>query len=327
MPVKFQDYYHTLGVPRTATTEEIQRAYRQLARKYHPDVNKDKGAEDKFKQIGEAYEVLRDPDKRRRYDTLGSNWRAGQEFTPPPGWENVHFGFRPGAQGPEGFNVRQEGMGGSFSDFFNTLFGGGFEGFTSGRGSSGASIGIPGQDTEVRLPISLEEAYRGGKKTVSLQVMEPDAKGRVRRSMRTYDVNIPAGIANGARIRLSGQGGKGAGGGRAGDLYLVVEMAPHLLFRVREHDLEVDVKVAPWEAALGAKIEVPTLDQPVTMTLPEGTQNGQRLRLKGKGLPKRSGSPGDLYAVVQIVVPQRLSKEERELFEQLAKASSFNPRM
>jgi len=334
MAVKFQDYYEILGVPRTATQQEIHRAYRKLARQYHPDVNKRKGAEEKFKQIGEAYEVLRDPDKRKRYDTLGSNWRTGQDFTPPPGWENVHFEFHPGAGGAQGFDLRDFGGAGGFSDFFKTLFGGGFggAGFAGfpggGAGSPGGRGGdwdMGGQDVEADLTVSLEDAYHGAKKSLSFQASEPDAQGRIRQTTKHYEVRIPAGTTDGRRIRLAGQGGKGPGGA-VGDLYLRIRIAPHPVFRVREHDLEADVPVTPWEAALGAKIEVPTPDGAVTMTLPAGTQSGQRMRLRDKGLPKRGGARGDLYAIVQVAVPKHLSEKERELFEELAKVSSFNPR-
>jgi len=330
MPVKFQDYYEVLGVPRTATQEEIHGAYRRLARKFHPDVNKHKDAEEKFKKVGEAYAVLRDPEARRRYDALGPNWRTGQEFTPPPGWENVHFEFHPGQGGAEGFEFRDFGPGGDFSDFFKTFFGGGGLGGFGGMGGgpSGAGGGWPadGGDTEAAITISLEDAYRGARKTVSLDVAEPDATGRVRRATKSYEVAIPAGIADGGRIRLAGQGRRGGGGGPAGDLYLRVTIAPHAVFRVRGHDLEVDLPVTPWEAALGAKVDVPTLDGAVTMTVPAGTQGGQRMRLRGKGLPKRGGSHGDLYAIVRIATPKNLSQRERELFEELGKASTFNPR-
>jgi len=329
MAVKFQDYYEILGVPRTATQEEIQRAFRKLAMKYHPDRNKSKGAEEKFKQINEAYEVLRDPEKRSRYDMLGSNWRAGQDFSPPPGWENIHFEFRPGVEGAAGFDFGGFGAE-SFSDFFKTIFGGmgGFQ--TAGRGGpSAAAAGgwpVPGGDVEADITISLDEAYRGAKKSVTLNVTEPDSSGRAPQTTKTYEVTIPAGITDGGRIRLAGQGAKGMGGAATGDLYLRVHIAPHPMFRHREHDLEIDVRVTPWEAALGAKVEVPTLDGAVTMTVPAGVQSGQRLRLREKGLPKRSGSRGDFYAIIQIAVPKDLSEKERQLFEELAKCSRFNPR-
>lgn len=327
MAVKYQDYYEILGVPRNATQEEIHRAYRRLARKYHPDVNKSPDAEEKFKQIGEAYEVLRDPEKRRRYDALGAHWRAGQDFTPPPGWENVHFEFRTGPGAAADFDFDDFDFGG-FSDFFKTLFGASRTGFrTGGRRATASAAGLRGQDHEIDVTIPLEDAYHGAKRRIALDVAETDAKGHMDRSTRTYEVTIPAGVTEGSRIRLAGQGGKGVAGGPPGDLYLRVHIAPHPLFRVREHDLEVDLPVTPWEAALGAKIDVPTPDGKVTMTLPPGVSSGQRMRLRGKGLPKRGGNErGDLYAIIQIAVPKHLSPRERELFEQLARTSSFNPR-
>lgn len=333
MAVKFQDYYQTLGVSRNASQDEIHNAYRKLARKFHPDINKDAGAEEKFKQIGEAYEVLKDPEKRKRYDMLGSNWKAGQDFTPPPGWENVHFDFQTGGGGASGFRFRNGGLGG-FSDFFKTFFGGMGGGmdfdmgdFETAAGGSRAGPGtMRGQDHEAEITISLEDAYRGARRAITLQVAEPDGAGGLRHSARNYEVKIPPGIKDGGRIRLAGQGAKGMGGAPAGDLYLRVRIAPHPTFRVRGHDLEMDLKIAPWEAALGAKADVPTLDGPVTMTIPPGVQSGQRMRLKEKGLPKKGDARGDLYAVIQVAIPKDLSDKERELFEQLRDTSSFTPR-
>lgn len=323
MPVKYQDYYEILGVPRNATQEQILSTYRKLARQYHPDVNKSKDAEERFKRINEAYAVLRDPQTRRRYDMLGSNWRMGQDFSPPPGWENIRIDF-----GPGGFDHRDFDLGGGFSDFFKTLFGGlgGFRGEGRAEGGGGGGWATAGQDHEADITVTLDEVYHGAKKTVSLQVSEPDARRRARRVARTYEVTIPPGITDRGRIRLAGQGTKDTSGGQPGDLYLRVHIAPHPVFRVREHNLELDLPVTPWEAALGTKIEVPTLDGPVTMTLPPAAQSGQRMRLRGKGMPKRGGARGDLYAVIQIAVPKQLSQRERELFEELARASSFTPR-
>lgn len=344
MAVKFQDYYEVLGVPRTATQEEITKAYRKLARQYHPDVNKSKDAEERFKQLGEAYEVLRDAEKRRRYDALGANWRAGQDFTPPPGWDNIHFDF--GAGGPRGGARRGQAPGqdfdfddvGGFSDFFRSIFGGaggpggGHGGFRTGRRAAtgepwgGAGGAMRGQDHEVDLTITLEDAYHGTKRRIALDIVEPGPDGQMVRNKKNYDVNIPAGVTDGSRIRLAGQGGRSTGG-QPGDLYLRIHIAPHPLYRVREHDLEVDLPVTPWEAALGAKIEVPTLEGPVTLTLPAGMSSGQRMRLRDKGLPRRGkATRGDMYAVVKIVVPKSLHPRERELFEQLARESPFNPR-
>lgn len=324
MPVKFKDYYETLGVSRTAGADEIRKAYRKLAQRFHPDVNKDPSAEARFKEINEAYEVLGDADKRKKYDSLGANWRGGQDFTPPPGWENVHFEFH-GAPGA-GFDF--ENLGGGFSDFFEMLFGGGgFGPGASARGGRGMSWAEDGQDQETEITISLEDAYHGAQKQIALESRQADEQGRVRRRVRNYDVRIPAGTTDGARIRLAGQGTPGRGGGEAGDLYLRVHVAPHPVFRVDEHDLHVDLPLAPWEAALGAKVNVPTMAGTASLSIPPRTQSGQHLRLRGKGLPRREGrGPGDLLVTVRIVVPEKLSARERELFEQLARESNFKPR-
>lgn len=329
MGVKFQDYYETLGVPRTATESEIKKAYRRLAQKHHPDVNKDPSAETKFKQINEAYEVLKDSEKRKRYDALGANWRAGQEFTPPPGWENMHFRFHQGGGGgPQGFDFQD--LGGGFSDFFETLFGGGFGGRQSSsrrHRASAAGWDMPGEDQEAGITISLEDAYHGAKKSIALETAEPDGRGAARRSVKQYDVRIPAGTAEGSRIRLAGQGTPGHGGGRSGDLYLRVHIAPHPTFTVQGHDLHMTLKLTPWEAALGAKVQVPTLAGRLALTIPPRTQSGQHLRLRGKGLPLGgSRGCGDLIVVIQIAVPEQLTAKERELFEELARTSKFNPR-
>ncbi len=327
MAVKFQDYYETLGVDRGASPAQIQAAYRKLARKLHPDVNKSPDAEEKFKRLNEAYEVLKDQDKRRRYDSLGENWRAGQDFSPPPGWE--FFGARPGAgrQGAGrgsaqgfGFEVFGEDFGetpfSGFSDFFEMLFGGP----VNGRGRTGRSgraawaRAAPGEDQEAEITISLEEAHRGVRKTIVLE------------GGKTLEVNIPAGTTDGHRLRLRGQGGGGRGGAEAGDLYLRVRLAPHALFKLNGQDLEVEVPIAPWEAALGARIEVPLLEGKASLKLAPGVQSGQRLRLRGKGLARRGEGQGDLYAVIRILVPASLSERERELYEELSKVSSFRPR-
>jgi curved DNA-binding protein len=319
MAVKFQNYYDILGVARTASQEEIHKAYRKLARTYHPDVSKEPGAEEKFKQITEAYEVLKDPEKRKKYDTLGPHWQAGQDFTPPPGWESAHFEFRRYPEDSRGF-----------SDFFEMLFGEGLGGvFRSGpraARSGGGDWSLRGQDQEADVTITLEEAYRGTSKTLALQTVEAGPEGTLQPKSRQLTVMIPPGVTEGTRIRLAGQGGAGIGSGAPGDLFLRVHLAPHPVFQLAGHDLFVTVPVTPWEAALGAKVQVPTLDGLVTMTLPSGTQGGQRFRLRGKGLPRERGVRGDLYATVQIVVPKTLTPDERELFQQLAQRSPFNPR-
>lgn len=307
MAVKFKDYYETLGVPRGATPEEVQRAYRQKARKLHPDVNKAADAEARFKEVTEAYEVLGDPDKRQRYDQLGANWRGGEEFTPPPGWENVQFDFDLGGS---------DGLGG-FSDFFSMLFGeagGGFAGRSSrGRRTAARHRGV---DQEVELPLALEEVAAASTKAVQLE--GPDGR-------KHYDVKLPTGLIEGSRIRLSGQGGRGAGGAPDGDLYLIVRLLPHPRFEVHDHDLRTAVVVTPWEAALGAEVLLLTLTGSVALRVPAGSSSGQTLRLRGQGLPRSAGERGDLLAVVRIAVPATLSPRERELFEQLGRASEFRP--
>jgi curved DNA-binding protein len=305
MPVAFQDYYEALGVSRDASEDEIRSAYRQLARKYHPDINKEAGAEDRFKQVAEAYEVLRDPEKRERYDRLGSNWKAGEDVSGASGFDR-------GGEFGDGFgDVRVDFGGGDFSDFFDRFFA------RRGTGSRAgyASFSTRGGDHEAELELTLEEAAAGGKRRLSL------ADGR------DFEVQIPRGVRDGQRIRLPGQGGAGAGGGPPGDLFLRVRIKPHPRFRVRGRDLYVDLAVSPWEAALGAEVPVPTLDGTARVKVPHGSSSGRRLRLRAQGLPGTDGSPaGDLYAVVQIHVPKKLTKRERELFEELASVSKFDPR-
>ncbi|MEW6378529.1 MAG: DnaJ C-terminal domain-containing protein [bacterium] len=333
MAIKFQDYYQVLGVPRNASQDDIQRAYRKLARKYHPDINKSPDAEERFKKINEAYEVLKDPEKRKRYDMLGENWRAGQDFTPPPGWD-FRGGRAAGTGGGtwRGVNFSDLGDigglgGGKFSDFFETLFGAGLGGFrTAGGRTQAGDWTARGQDREAEITIPLEDAYQGAKKTISLESVRPDAAGQPQRVTQNLEVTIPAGITDGKRIRLSGQGEKGMGGGPPGDLYLRVHIAPHPVFQLKGHDLIVEVPVTPWEAALGAQVEVPTMEGTARVKIPAGVQSGQRLRLRGKGLPMSGGMRGDLYAMIQVAVPKTLDPKERELFEELARHSSFQPR-
>jgi curved DNA-binding protein len=316
MAVAFRDYYEVLGVPRGASADEIRSAYRKLARQYHPDVNHDEGAEDRFKEISEAYEVLRDPEKRERYDRLGRNWKAGQDVSGAQGFN--------GFEGVEGFdNVRVDFGGGDvggadFSDFFEGLFGGRTRGRSGARRSRGFdSDGFSGRgsDQEAVIELTLEEAAAGGKRRIALG------------DGRDYEVTIPRGVRDGQRIRLPGEGGPGLGGGPSGDLFLRVRLKPHPRFRVRrDRDLEVDLPVAPWEAALGATVDVPTLQGNARVKVPAHSSCGRRLRLRGEGLPAPDGSKGDLHAVVKIVVPKRLKREERELFERLAEVSKFDPR-
>jgi len=316
--LEYKDYYKALGVDKTAGQKEIQAAYRKLARKLHPDVNKKPDAEDSFKAINEAYEVLKDPEKRKRYDALGANWREGENYSPPPGWENVHFDF---GDGTGGFEFRG-GEGGQFSDFFEGLFG---RGRSHGRASQDRpGWAMRGADQEADIELTLEESYYGTKKTIGLQQLEMEGSAYVPKT-REINVNIPAGVSEGKRIRLSGQGGTGSGG-QNGDLYLRVHILPHKIFTLNGNDLEEEITISPWEAALGAKVELATMTGTVNLTVPPGVQSGQKMRLRGKGMPVTKGSHGDLYAVIKIVVPKKLSERERELFEELSQVSTFNPR-
>src|SRR3981189_2611255 len=306
--MKYKDYYGGMGVDRNGTAEEIKNAYRKLARKYHPDVSKEKDAEEKFKELGEAYETLRDPEKRAAYDQLGSH-RPGQEFRPPPGWE------------------RQFGDG-SFS-FDDIDLGDLFAGITGGMhraGRRGGKVPVPGEDYEVTAHISLEDAYRGTEVDLELEVPEYDEQGFPHRVRRAFKARIPKGATDGQRLRLAGKGGKGLNGGRDGDLYLNIVLHPHRLFRASGHDLCPDLPLAPWEAVLGASVQVPTLAGSVRLKIPPGTRAGQQLRLAGRGLPKPRAGEGDLYAIVQIAVPTAAGERERALYKELAEASAFNPR-
>ncbi|MFP4657576.1 MAG: DnaJ C-terminal domain-containing protein [Desulfonatronovibrionaceae bacterium] len=330
--MEYKDYYKLLGVDKNASKEKISKAYKKLARKYHPDLNPDDPeAEKKFKEIGEAYEVLKDDEKRRMYDSLGSDWQHGQNFQPPPGYENVRFTF--GGGGAEDFDL------GGFSDFFETIFGGGFGGGRSGynrrstgsgfgpRGFSGAQGGFQGKgrDAEAEIQISLEDAYHGGNKSVTLQEQVQGPDGLPRMQNKTLQVNIPSGVKDGSKIRLSGQGSPGMGGGPSGDLYMRVRLAPHPKFKVEGKNIVYDLPLAPWEAVLGAKVNVPTLDGQVEMNIPAGTGSGQKLRLRGKGLGK-GRDKGDQLIRIMIKVPKSLSEQERGLWQQLADKSNFNPR-
>lgn len=309
--MKYQDYYQILGVARDASEADIKKAYRRLARKYHPDVSQEARAEERFKQVAEAYEVLHDPEKRAAYDRLGDNWQAGQDFRPPPGW--------PGGAGGRG--GAPFGGGREFSDFFETLFshlGGGPPGFGGGRG-----FHAPGQSQTVALDISLEEAYHGGNRSVQLQAPQRAGGGQEARA-RTLSVKIPAGVITGQKIRLAGQGGAGVGGGASGDLYLQVTIQPHTLYRIDGRNVILEVPLSPWEAALGGKIDVPTLGGPVALRIPANAGNGQRLRLRGRGLP--GSPPGDQFAVLRIVNPPADSEAARELFQRMARELPFDPR-
>jgi curved DNA-binding protein len=307
--MKFKDYYKILGVEPDASTDEIKRAYRKLARKYHPDRNKDSGSEDRFKEIGEAYEALKDPEKRKQYDQLRSGgWRQGDDFEPPPGWTG---GFRQSSRGAGGFGEFSD-----FSEFFESLFGGAGLGGMGGMGARARhSQRAKGRDVRAGVTIDLETAYRGGKRRISL---ERDGQ------RQDLDVNIPAGVTDGRQIRLSGQGEPGFGGGPSGDLYLEVKVAPHPLFELDGSNVVLELPVAPWEAALGARVTVPTLGGEVAMNIPAGSSSGKRLRLKGRGLP---GKPaGDQIVKLRVVAPEPQDERQRKLYEQMAEAFDVDVR-
>jgi curved DNA-binding protein len=299
--MKYKDYYKILGVERGAPDEEIKKAYRRLARKYHPDVSKEANAKEKFQEVAEAYETLRDKEKRAAYDSLGSH-RPGQDFRPPPDWFDRFGGGR--AEDLHGVDL---------GELFESM---GIFGRARGRGP-GRGMQFPGEDYEVTVRLGLEEAARG-------------AERELRLNNRTIRARIPRGATDGQRLRLAGKGGAGANGGPPGDLYLHIVLEPHALFRPsvgnEGHDLEIEIPLAPWEAALGAQIEVPTLDSVVSMKVPPGVKGGQKLRLAGKGLPKPGGGAGDLYAALNIVVPGALSEREKNLYEELRAASKFDAR-
>ncbi|MFZ9887351.1 MAG: DnaJ C-terminal domain-containing protein [Myxococcota bacterium] len=324
--MKFQDYYETLGVKRSSTPEEIKKAYRRLSKEYHPDRNKSPGAEETFKKVSEAYEVLKDPQKRARYDQVGRGFHEGDDFRAPPGWQNVDFNF--GQRRGRGSGPGSVG----FSDFFETLFGsqgpGGFGGF-GGSGAEGARARErprKGKTTEVEVMLSLADVYRGGSTQVTLQHTEQLVDGGRRSEPRSFTVKLPPGTKDGTRIRLVGKGGVGLGGGPPGDLVLRVRLASHPVFEADGVNLRARLQVSPWEAALGAKVSFQTLDGEVRLTLPPRTQGGRKLRLKGKGLPTSIDERGDLELEVSIRIPTELSADEQKLFEKLAAVSNFQAR-
>jgi len=325
--MEYKDYYKILGVDKNASKEEISKAFKKLAKKYHPDLNPNNPeAENKFKEINEAYEVLKDPEKRKLYDSLGPNWQHGQNFQPPPGYENISFEF--GGQGAD-FDL------GGFSEFFKAFFGGGFGGADFGanqgfrqstfRGGRFTGSSARGQDVEATIELTLEEAYRGGQKSISLQEQVVGPDGMPRLQTKTLQVNIPAGVKDGGKIRLAGQGSPGLGGGPAGDLYLKVKILPHTLFKLDGNNVIYDLPLAPWEAVLGTSLRIPTLDGEILMRIPPGISSGQKLRIKGKGLG-RGTQKGDQLVRVMIKSPKKLSPGEKELWEKLARESNFNPR-
>jgi curved DNA-binding protein len=299
--MEFKDYYKIMEVGENATADEIKKAYRKLARKYHPDVSKESGAEERFKEVGEAYEVLKDPQKRGEYDGLRkAGYTGGQQFRPPPGWESSY-----------GFHTDGDVGGGDFSDFFEALFGQ----RRAGAGHRGQRV-QRGRDLRYHLDLSLEDAYRGVTRT--LQLTQPDG------GSRTLNVKIPAGVQDGQQIRLKGQGSPGHGGGPSGDLFLEITLAPHRHFRLEGQDVTLELPVAPWELHSGKSVNIPTLGGTVSMKLPASTRAGQRMRLTGKGLPGKV--PGDQYVVIRLVMPEDLSPRARELLDELAAETRFDPR-
>jgi curved DNA-binding protein len=294
--MEYKDYYEILGVSRDVSPEDLKKAYRKMARKYHPDVSKEANAEAKFKEVGEAYEALKDPQKRAQYDQFGSNYQNGQSFTPPPGW---------GGQGG--------GMGGGqgdFSSFFENMFGGGMGG--GGRDNFYAA----GEDVQTKITISLEDAFNGAKKSIRRPAGSAETGA--------INVKIPAGITAGKKIRLSGQGKAGMGGSKSGDLFLEIAIAPHTHYRLDEKDIYLDLPIAPWEAALGAKVTVPTLAGKITLKIPAGAKSGQKMRLKGRGLPAKEA--GDQFVVLQIMTPSADTDKATQLYQQMAEEMAFNPR-
>ena len=314
--MEYQDYYQTLGIGKSAAADEVQKAYRKLARKYHPDVNKESEAENRFKEINEAYQVLSDPDKRSKYDQFGSAWnRAQSTGTPPAGFEDIFsaFGFG-GSGGGGGFRTQSSG---DFSSFFETLFGGGQVRAQTGWPQGGVRRGA-GVDHETQISLTLEEAARGGQREIALR--GPQGRRKV------LKVKIPAGIRPGQKIRLAGQGGPGVGGGGRGDLFLKVNLVPHPQLRLEGSDLRTTLRIAPWEAALGGTATLPTLDGPVTVKIPPGSSSGRQIRLRGKGFPQPQGRSGDLLAEIKIVLPPELTEEEEALLRELGEISNFDPR-
>ena len=310
--MEFKDYYSIVGVPRDATPDDIKRAYRRLARKHHPDVSKDPQAETRFKELGEAYEVLKDPVKREAYDRLGADWKAGQDFRPPPDWN-------------AGTESAGDGFGGGeptdFSDFFEALFGRGF----GGRRGGGAAVHAQGGDRHARVQLDLEDAYHGATRAITLRVPVVEAQGRVTMREHTLNVKIPRGVRAGQSIRLAGQGEAGLGQGPPGDLYLEVEFRPHPRYRVEGRDVYLDLPVAPWEAALGAAVKVPTPGGMVELKVPAGSVARSKLRLKGRGIP--GSTPGDLYVVLQIALPPADDEGARAFYRDMARRfGSFDPR-
>ena len=333
--MEYRDYYKILGVTRTAGVDDIKKSYRRLARKFHPDVSKEKDAEARFKEVQEAYEVLKDPEKRAAYDQLGSNWKTGDQFRPPPDWAQG-FEFRGGPRGAPRGGARQSPGADSrfsgenvfedegYSDFFSSLFGGGGPFAQAGGAGAGASRKRAGRDHHAGIDIDLEEAFAGTTRMLELKRPQLKSDGTLEVEPHKVRVTIPAGVTEGQPIRLAGQGEAGPGGGKAGDLYLEVHIRPNKLFQLDGRDVTLTLPVAPWEAALGGPVKVPTLAGPVEMNIPAGAQSGQKLRLRGRGLP--GSQPGDQYVQLKVVLPQANSAEAKALYEEMRKKLAFDPR-
>jgi len=312
----YHDYYETMGVSRDATQDEIKRAYRKLARKYHPDVTDNPEGEKRFKEVGEAYAVLKNTEKRAAYDQLGANWQAGQDFQPPPGWDE---GFEFAGPGDRGFGGSAGFNDGAHSEFFEALFGRG----QAGAGFGGAADGFgQNRDTHARITIELSDSYNGATRTISLTDPEVSADGHVTTRKRTLNVKIPKGIKSGQTIRLAGQGV--SQGGQAGDLHLEVDIGLNNRFRVEGRDVHMDLPVAPWEAALGARVTVPVPSGDIELKIPENSNQGRKLRLKGKGIPGKQ--PGDFYVVLDVVLPPADSEGAKALYKEMSKEMAFDPR-
>ncbi len=316
--MEYKDYYKIMGVAKDASQKEIKSAYRKLARKYHPDVSKESDAEDRFKELGEAYEVLKDPEKRTAYDQLGADWKAGQQgFQPPPDWD---AGFEFHGDSFTGGNADAAG----FSDFFESLFG------QAGGGSQYRTTGtsqhhMRGEDSRAKVFINLEDAYHGASRGLTLRNTVMGADGHPQLKSRTLNVKIPKGVKAGQNIRLKGQGSPGFGEGAAGDLYLEIEFNPHSIYKVDGADVSLELPVAPWEAALGGKIKIPTPSGMIDLTIPAAISSGKKMRLKGRGIPAKQ--PGDFYVTLMVVLPDELSDKEKDLYQELQQVSShFNPR-
>jgi curved DNA-binding protein len=334
--MEYKDYYQIMGVERSATQDEIKRAYRKLARKYHPDVSKEGDAEKRFKEVGEAYEVLKDPEKRAAYDQLGANWKNGQDFNAPPDWD---AGFEFGGGGFTGGGTQYHSFDGvdasAYSDFFESLFGQGFQqaggraqGYQQQGNQQQGGFHSKGSDHHAKILIDLEDAMNGATRSISLRVPEVDADGHVVTKERVLKINIPKGIKQGQHIRLSGQGNPGMGQGKAGDLYLEIEFNPHSIYRVDGRDVYLDLPVTPWEAALGATVKAPTPGGLVDMKIKPGSVNGSKMRLKGRGIPASSSanSAGDLYVVLQIALPPANTDSEKAVYENMKQSFNYNPR-